>query len=127
MPEQSFDTQCGHCHTVEHFHIGHDSTETSIEKVVKHLQGKTQIQIRSIIRKHQIDLAEYGFALYACPKCQTLYNPFDVKIEYDQIMLFQPFYKCDQCNATLKKATEDISAYACKKCGQKQLTSTPIR
>ncbi len=125
MPEQSFQARCGHCNAVEHFQIGHDSTENSIEKAVKHLEGKTRIQVRSIIQKHHIDKAEYGFALYACPKCQTLYNPFAIKIEYDDIMLFQPFYKCNQCNSTLMKISAAVESYACKQCGEKQLSTIP--
>ena len=116
MSEQSLQIECQHCHAVEHFKVGHDDNIDSIEKAVEQLQGKTQIQTRSIIKKHNIDNAEYGFDPYACPQCQTLHNPFAVKIEYDEIMLFQPFYKCALCNSTLVKATEPVAAYACKKC-----------
>ena len=124
MPEHSFDTICGHCNTVEHFQIGHDDTENSIEKALRHIQGKTRIQVRSILKNHTVNNAEYGFALYSCPKCQTLHNPFTVKIEYDDIMLFQPFYKCQQCNSTLLKATDPVESYACKQCAKKQLSTS---
>ena len=123
MSEQSLQIKCGHCHTTEQFKIGHDDGMDTLQKAVAMLQGKTQIQVRSILRNHKIDHAEYGFALYACPKCQTLHNPFDVKVEYDEIMLFQPFYKCQRCNSTLLKATEPVASYACRQCGEKQLST----
>lgn len=123
MSIQSFDAQCQHCHSIEHFKIGHDDNEDSIEKAIDHLQGKTQIQVRSIIKKHKINRAEYGFTLFVCPQCQILYNPFSVKVEYDNIMLFQPFHKCGRCNSTLIKATEPVETYACKQCGEKQLST----
>ena len=123
MPIQSLNIQCQHCHSKEHFKIGHDDNQDSIEKAIDQLHGKTQIQVRSIIKKHTIDHAEYGFALFVCPECQILYNPFSVKIEYDNIMLFQPFHKCARCNTTLIKATEAVENYACKQCGEKQLRS----
>lgn len=122
MSKQTFQTQCSHCHNIAEFHLGHNSTEDSIDQAIEHLHGKTQIQVRSIIKNHQINKAEYGFALYACPKCQTLYNPFAVTIEYDGMMLFQPFYKCNQCNSTLTKTSESIESFSCKHCGEKQLT-----
>lgn len=125
LPEQSFDTRCGHCNAVEHFQIGHDNSENDIEKALTHIQGKTRKQVRSILKKHTLNHTEYGFALYTCPKCQTLHNPFTIKIEYDDIMLFQPFYKCQQCNSTLIKATEPVTSYCCNHCGQKQLSGTP--
>ena len=88
MSIKSIDVQCQHCHSEEHFKIGHDDKEDTIEKAIDNLQGKTQIQVRSIIKKHKIDSAEYGFALFVCPECQILYNPYSVKVEYDNIMLF---------------------------------------
>lgn len=123
MPIIEFDAQCNHCHSKEHFKTGHDDNEDCIEKAVDSLQGKTQIQVRSIVRKHKIDSAEYGFMLFACPECQILYNPYSVKVEYDNIMLFQAFHKCPRCNTTLVKATEPIATYACKQCGEKQLST----
>ncbi|MCW8931831.1 MAG: hypothetical protein OQL19_16560 [Gammaproteobacteria bacterium] len=123
MTVQSLDVQCQHCHSKTQFKIGHDDNQETIEKAIDNLQGKTQIQVRSIIKKHTIDAAEYGFALFACPECKILYNPYSVKVEYDNIMLFQPFHKCSRCNTTLIKATEAIEAYACKQCGEKKLTS----
>lgn len=57
--------QCQHCQSVEQFKVGHDEQQDSIAKAVENLQGKTQIQVRSIIRKHHIDNTEYGFALFA--------------------------------------------------------------
>ncbi len=121
MTIHSLDIQCTQCHSKEHFKTGHDDNEDSIEKAIEQFHGKTQIQVRSIIRKHKIDNAEYGFALFACPQCQILYNPYSVKVEYDNIMLFQPFHKCQRCNTTLVKATDPIKTYACRKCGKKQL------
>ncbi len=121
MAIQSLDIQCGHCHSEEHYKIGHDENEQSIDKAIDNFQGKTQIQIRSIIRKHKINKAEYGFALFSCPECHTLFNPYSVEIEYDEIMLFKPFHKCGHCNSTLIRAAEPIEYYACKQCGQKQL------
>ncbi len=122
MAIETFQTRCKNCHAAENFKIGHDDSEDSLDKAVEHLQGKTQIQVRSILRKHKVDTAEYGFALYHCPKCQTLYNPYAVRVEYDDIMMFQPFYKCPQCDSTLHKATSPIENYACKQCGEKQLS-----
>ncbi len=124
MSVKSIDAQCQHCHSKVHFKIGHDDKEESIEKAIDNLTGKTQIQVRSIIRKHTIDNAEYGYALFVCPDCQILYNPYSVKVEYDNIMLFQPFHKCQRCNSTLIKATNTIEAYACEQCGEKQLTTS---
>lgn len=121
MAIQSLDIQCEHCHAEEHYKIGHEDSEDSIEKAIDCFQGKTQIQIRSIIRKHTINKAEYGFALFTCPDCHTLFNPYAVEIEYDDIMLFKPFHKCGPCNSTLIRATEAIESYACKQCGKKQL------
>lgn len=121
MAIQSLDVQCGHCHAEEHYKIGHSDNEDRIEKAIDSFQGKTQIQIRSIIKKHTINSAEYGFALFNCPECQTLFNPFSVEIEYDDIMLFKPFHKCGQCNSTLIRATKPVESYVCKHCGEKQL------
>jgi len=121
MAIQSLDIQCGHCHSEEHYKIGHNENEHSIEKTIDNFQGNTQIQIRSIIRKHTINKAEYGFALFSCPECHTLFNPYSVEIEYDEIMLFKPFHKCGHCNSTLIRAAEPIEHYVCKQCGQKQL------
>lgn len=121
MSIQLLDTQCKHCHAKEHFKIGHDDKEDTIENAIDQLQGKTQIQVRSIIKKHSIDNAEYGFALFVCPECRILYNPYSVRVEYDNIMLFQPFHKCARCNTTLVKAREPVEAYNCKQCGEKQL------
>ena len=121
MAIQSLDIQCGHCHSEEHYKIGHDENEQSIDKAIDNFQGKTQIQIRSIIRKHKINKAEYGFALFSCPECHTLFNPYSVEIEYDEIMLFKPFHKCGHCNSTLIRAADPIESYTCKQCGQKQL------
>ena len=123
MSIKTVDVQCQHCQATEHYKIGHDDSEDSIEKAVEKLQGKTQIQVRSIIRKHQLDNAEYGFALFACPDCRILYNPYSVRVEYDNIMVFQPFHKCQRCNTTLIKAGEDIESYACRQCGETQLRS----
>lgn len=88
MPIQSLNIQCRHCHSKEHFKTGHDDNQDSIEKAIDQLQGKTQIQVRSIIKKHTIDHAEYGFALFVCPECQNLYNPFSVKRQYYVISTF---------------------------------------
>ncbi|MCU7834604.1 MAG: hypothetical protein KZQ83_05040 [gamma proteobacterium symbiont of Taylorina sp.] len=115
MPEQSIEVECSHCHEAAHYKLGHDS---DIDEALTHLKGKTQIQIKSIIKNHKLDKAEYGYALYACPKCLSLYNPYDVRVEYDEIMLFQPFYKCQQCNITLTKAKQPYTDYICKECGQ---------
>ncbi len=122
MAIKFFQTRCNKCHTTENFKIGHDDSEESLDKAVEHLQGKTQIQVRSILRKHKVDTAEFGFALYHCPKCQILYNPYAVRVEYDDIMVFQPFYKCSVCDTTLQKATQAIENYACKQCAGKQLS-----
>jgi len=124
MPIKSIDAQCQQCQSKEHFKVGHDDNEDSIDKAIENLHGKTQIQVRSIIRKHKVNQAEYGYALYVCPECQILYNPYSVKVEYDDIMLFQPFHKCSRCNSTLIKATNAIEAYACKQCGEKQLKTS---
>jgi len=121
MTIQSLNIECEHCHSEEHYKIGHDENEQSIDKAIDNFQGKTQIQIRSIIRKHKINKAEYGFALFSCPECHTLFNPYSVEIEYDEIMLFKPFHKCGHCNSTLIRAAEPIEHYVCKQCGQKQL------
>ncbi len=121
MAIDSFDAQCKQCQSIQHLKTGHDDKEDSIDKATEQLHGKTQIQVRSIIRKHKVDSAEYGFALFVCPQCQILYNPYSVKVEYDDIMLFQPFHKCQRCNTTLLKATEAVETYACKQCGEKQL------
>lgn len=123
MSIKSIEAQCQNCQASEHFKIGHEDSEDSIEKALEQLHGKTQIQVRSILKKHKLDKAEYGFALFVCPDCQILYNPYSVKVEYDNIMLFQPFHKCQRCNSTLIRATEDISHYACKQCAAKQLQS----
>ena len=125
MSISSFQTYCNHCQAVETFQLGHDDAQDTLQKALDHLQGKTQIQVRSILKKHKVDLAEYGYALYHCPECQTLYNPYAVKVEYDDIMLFQPFYKCPKCNTTLQKAAQTIENYACKQCGKKQLEKKP--
>lgn len=117
MSRESLDIQCEHCHSIEYFKLGPDGAENIEQAANNHVQGKTQIQAKSIIRKHSIDRAEYAYALYTCPACKTLYNPYAIKIEYDEIMLFQPFYKCQKCNTTLVKAEEPYTSYACKHCG----------
>ena len=117
MSEQALDIQCSHCQNTAHYKVGHDG-EDKIEAALKHLKGKTQIQIKSIIKNHKIDQAVFGYTIYACPKCQTLSNPYDVRVEYDDIMIFQPFYKCQQCNVTLVKAQQPYTAYSCNQCGQ---------
>lgn len=122
MPVRPLIIQCKHCHAEDHFKLGHDDKEDSIEKAIDNFQGKTQIQLRSIIRKHQVNSAEYGYALFNCPDCHTLFNPYAVEIEYDDIMLFKPFHKCGTCNSTLMRANEKfIDSYSCRQCGEKQL------
>lgn len=97
--------------------MGHDG-EDKIEDALKHLKGKTQIQIKSIIKNHKIDKAVFGYTIYTCPKCQILNNPYNVRVEYDDIMIFQPFYKCRQCNVTLVKAEEPYTSYICGECAK---------
>jgi len=113
--------QCTHCHAQEPYKIGHDDNEDSIEKAIDCFQGKTQIQIRSIIRKHKVNNARYGFALFTCPECHTLFNPYTVEVEYDDTMLFKPFHKCGECNTTLVRVGNPTEAYTCKACQQVQL------
>jgi DNA replicative helicase MCM subunit Mcm2 (Cdc46/Mcm family) len=116
MPIQTFEIQCQQCQQIETFKAGHDDVENSIEKAVPHLQGKTQIQVKSIIRKHQIDQAVYGYAAFSCPDCHTIYNHYSVKVEYDNIMLFQPFHKCPNCNNTLLKISTLPKTHICQQC-----------
>ena len=115
--EQSLDIQCAHCHDTAHYKMGH-SGEDDIKAALKNIKGKTQIQVKSIIKNHNIDKATFGYSLYACPKCQTLSNPYDIRVEYDDIMVFQPYYKCQHCNVTLVKAEEPYTSYVCSKCTQ---------
>ncbi|MCK5663821.1 MAG: hypothetical protein KAI17_10055 [Thiotrichaceae bacterium] len=115
--ELSLEIQCTHCHDTAHYKVGH-SGENEIKQALDNIKGKTRIQIKSIINNHKIDKFEFGYRLYACPKCRTLSNPDDIRVEYDEIMIFQPFYKCQQCNLTLVKAEEPFTSYVCSKCGQ---------
>ncbi|MCK5696863.1 MAG: hypothetical protein KAI02_01800 [Gammaproteobacteria bacterium] len=121
MAIQLLKMQCQHCHAQEAYKMGHEEAETSIEKATDCFQGKTQIQIRSIIRKHTINSAKYGFSVFTCPECQTLFNPYSVEIEYDDIMLFKPFHKCGECNTTLIQVDDLTKSYTCQKCQQVQL------
>ncbi len=121
MAIEALDIQCSHCQSEEHFKLGHRDNEDTIEQAIDNFQGKTQIQIRSIIKKHRINHAQYGFTLFNCPECNTLYNPFTIELEYDDIMLFKPFHKCPQCNSTLIKAGKTIDSYTCKQCHQQHL------
>jgi predicted RNA-binding Zn-ribbon protein involved in translation (DUF1610 family) len=121
MTIQTITIQCQHCHTQEQYKVGHSNSENTLVEAIDNFHGKTQIQLRSIIKKHHIDKAEFGYALFNCPECQTLYNPYAVEVEYDEIMLFKPFHKCQSCNTTLIRTTEAISTYTCKHCGEQQL------
>ncbi len=117
MPEQSLDIECSHCHNTAHYKVGHDG-EDKLEASLEHLKGKTKIHIKSLIAKHKIDKADFGYTIYTCPTCHTLSNPYDVRVEYDEIMVFQPFYKCQKCNITLVKAKEPYTSYTCRECGK---------
>ena len=118
MAIQSFDVQCEHCHAQEQFKIGFADKDDTIEKAIDNFHGKTQIQIRSIIKKHTINNSRYGYALFTCHECHTLFNPYTVEIEYDDIMLFKPFHKCEPCNATLVRVDRTIDSYSCKHCNK---------
>jgi hypothetical protein len=123
MSIQLLDAQCQHCQTLVHFKIGHDENEDTLAQAIDHFQGKTQIQIRSLLKKHTMNHSDYGFSLFVCSDCQRVYNPFTVTIEYDDIMLFKPFHQCQQCHITLLPIKpDDIEQCHCSHCGEKQLT-----
>lgn len=88
---------------------------------MNHFKGKTRLHISSLQKKHNIDHSEFGYEIYACPKCHILSNPYAVEVEYDQLMLFKPFYKCEACNTTLEKAAKPYAEYCCSACGKEGL------
>ena len=118
MAIQSIKIQCQQCHNQEPFKVGYDDKEDSIDKAIKNFQGKTQIQLRSIIKKHTINQAQYGYAIFQCPQCGRLYNHYFAEVEYDNIMLFKPFHKCSTCNSTLLRISEPPQSYTCQQCAQ---------
>ncbi|MFK5892603.1 MAG: hypothetical protein QM504_05235 [Pseudomonadota bacterium] len=113
--------KCKACSVEKEFKVGREASEKSLDNAMEHFKGKTKLHIKSLQKKHKIDKSEFGYAIYACPKCHTLRNPYTVEVEYDQLMVFKPFYKCQECNSSLVKALEPIEEYSCSACGNEGL------
>lgn len=115
-------SQCGKRHI---FYSGHPPDEETLSQALKHFKGKTRLNIKGILQQHQIDRTLYGYALYVCPQCRILYNPYTIEIEYDNLLIFKPGHKCQHCYTTLQKtdplqegtATDKQSQYICEICG----------
>jgi DNA-directed RNA polymerase subunit RPC12/RpoP len=117
--------KCKHCSNEEVFKLGPNEGEDSLDKAKEHFKGKTKLHISSLQKKHKIDSSKFGYEILVCPNCQTLKNQYTVEVEYDQLMVFKPFYKCQQCGSTLEKIVapleENIRTKCCSSCGEKDL------
>ncbi len=110
---------CAHCQQDYPFLIGHEEGEDTLEAAMKHFKGKTRLHIKGILKKHQLDAYRFGYEILACESCKILENPYTVEVEYDSIMLFRPYYKCQRCYQSLTLADhQNLEKYCCKQCGQ---------
>ena len=67
----------------------------------------------------------FGFEILTCTRCKTLKNQYTITVEYDDIMVFKPYYKCQECGTTLEKIAgpieENLSDKCCSSCGKQDL------
>ncbi len=113
--------KCTDCASEKNYKIGPEEGENTLSDAMSHFKGKTKLHVSSLMKKHKIDGSEFGYEIFKCPKCNTLNNLYAVEVEYDQLMVFKPFFKCQVCNTTLEKAAKPYEQYSCTECGKKSL------
>lgn len=118
--------KCQNCSNEETFKIGTENIDDTLEDAKNNFKGKTKLHISSLQKKHTINSSQFGYEILTCTKCKTLKNQYTVTVEYDDIMVFKPYYKCQECGSTLEKLTrpieDNLTDKCCTYCGNTDLT-----
>ena len=109
---------CGHS---DEYMLGVGMTYSSLENVIEEVPFSNREHVLSILKRDDLMKTDFSHSLYACPKCETLFERFHYRIVYGDSEVYKSEHKCSLCKTKLVIARNNISKYRCPKCKARTL------
>jgi len=117
---------CESCNHSKEYMLGVGMIYSSLENVIEEVQTAKRGYVLSLLKRKDLIKTDYSHSLFACPKCEILYDRFSYKIVYGNNEVLESEYNCSRCKTKLILARENVSKYRCPKCNTYSLKKEKI-
>jgi len=119
---------CSSCGHAQRFVMGIGFAYGSLRDVLSEIPKHYRVRVLAILDSPEYENAEYGHALFHCPKCHGRYSRFHFQIRFGQSQVFASTHSCPKCRVEMEHENlseeEEETAYRlwpCVRCGKTTL------